>query len=594
MTFPLPYENDLSNEEKQDIDSFIDSVYEQCKDDSKEITQLAMEASFGINAGKNRARELCRQGFFKNLLCNVTGKNRKIRGEIDRDFAVSQIASIKMIQKLAEHNKLTFEMIKNINLKLNCLVNEVDEEINQIYLQMNEFMKQVMDKFIEMSKSRKRLESKVNIHDLVIFIKHHDINGVKFTDLNSNEKFLYFISEFFLTNKSLYIESDLMNLRYVMKEIGIEANDKISLLSIYDTLMSNSSIADKFFLTFDKEKLNYIEDFTMPILGNINKIEKLENEEKYITDSIVEMSSKDRKEVVLNLLKNYSYNNLNMDLEKDNSYFDLSISILGEMKNIDNLIIDVIDEDDNIEEDIKVIEPPKYTRYEIALELLKGNKNIDAVLYLLNKAKDEGLDTAELYQLIGKVNLSLKKYDEAANNYKLSIEKGLNDYNNNYYTAMSLFFAKKYKEAKDYMIKALEIEPDNFEANLNLGVIYRVLENYNEAIKYYDEAIKINNKSDIAYINKAEAAARNKGNRNLIEGLLSIAISLNPEHKDRFKIENQFRTDLYYYLYYIIIFDGKKIEYNKDIPTIINGIINNINNEIALQAEIIKNMFKGK
>ena len=587
MTLPLPYEKDLSNEEKQDIDSFIDSVYEQCKDDSKEITQLAMEASFGINAGKNRARELCRQGFFKNLLCNVTGKNRKIRGEIDRDFAVSQIASIKMIQKLAEHNKLTFEMIKNINLKLNCLVNEVDEEINQIYLQMNEFMKQVMDKFIEMSKSMKRLESKVNIHDLVIFIKHHDINGVKFTDLNINEKFLYFISEFFLTNKSLYIESDLMNLRYVMKEIGIESDDKISLLSIYDTLMSNSSIADKFLLTFDKEKLNYIEDFTMPILGNINKIEKLENEEKYITDSIVEMSSKDKKEVVLNLLKNYSCNNLNMDLEKENSYFDLSISILGEMKNIDNLIIDVINEDDNFEEDIKVIETPKYTRYEIALELLKGNKNIDAVLYLLNKAKDEGLDTAELYQLIGKVNLSLKKYDEAANNYKLSIEKGLNDYNNNYYTAMSLFFAKKYKEAKDYMIKALEIEPDNFEANLNLGVIYRVLGNYNETIKYYDKAKKINEKSDIACINMAEAAAKNNANKELIESLLNMAIYLNPEHKDRFKIENQFRISLYDYLYYIIIFDGKKIEYDKKsgLYTFLGALAKN---------GFYKNMFKGK
>ena len=563
MIFPLPYENDLSEEEKQNIDSFIDSVYEQCKDDSKEITQLAMEASFGINAGKNRARELCRQGFFKNLLCNVTGKNRKIRGEIDRDFAVSQIACIKMIQKLAEHNKLTFEMIKNINLKLNCLVNEIDEEINQVYLQMNEFMKQVMDNFIEMSKKMERVEGKVNIHDLVIFIKHHDINGVKFTDLNINEKFLYFISEFFLRNKSLYIESDLMNLRYVMKEIGIESDDKISLLSIYDTLMSNSSIADKFFLTFDKEKLNDIEDFTMPILGNIKKIEKLENEEKYITDSILEMSGKDRKEVILNLLKNYSHNNLNMDLKKENSYFDLSISILGEMKNIDNLIIDAIDEDDNFEEDIKVIEPPKYTRYEIALELLKGNKNIDAVLDLLNKAKDEGLDTEELYQLMGKVNLSLKKYDEAANNYKLSIKKGLNDYNNNYYTAMSLFFAKKYKEAKDYMIKSLEMEPDNFEANLNLGVIYRILENYNEAIKYYDKAIKINDKSDIAYINKAEAAAKNNADRNLIEGLVSIAISLNPEHKERFKIENQFRGFLYDYLYYIIIFDGQKIEYDK-------------------------------
>ena len=567
---------------------FIDSVYEQCKDDSKEITQLAMEASFGINAGKNRARELCRQGFFKNLLCNVTGKNRKIRGEIDRDFAVSQIACIKMIQKLAEHNKLTFEMIKNINLKLNCLVNEVDEELNQIYLQMNEFMKQVMDKFIEMSKSRKRLESKVNIHDLVIFIKHHDINGVKFTDLNSNEKFLYFISEFFLTNKSLYIESDLMNLRYVMKEIGIESDDKISFLSIYDTLMSNSSIADKFFLTFDKEKLNDIEDFKMPILGNIKKIEKLENEEKYITNSIIEMSAKDRKEVILNLLKNYSCNNLNMDLEKENSYFDLSISILGEMKNIDNLIIDVINEDDNFEEGIKLIEVKEQTIYEIALELLKEDKNYGIVLSLLNKIKDDILVSSKLYQLLGDVNFKLGILNEAVNNYKLSIEKGLNDYNNNYYTSMSFLLKGEYEESKYYMIKALEIEPDNFEANLNLGVIYRVLENYNEAIKYYDEAIKINNKSDIAYINKAEAAARNKGNRNLIEGLLKIAISFNIKHEKYFKINSQFMEDIYNRLYYIILFNGNEIEYGKltSSEIFINGMVVGVNNFVK---NILKN-----
>ena len=554
MTFPLPYEKDLSEEEKQNIDCFIDSVYEQCKDDSKEITQLAMEASFGINAGKNRARELCRQGFFKNLLCNVTGKNRKIRGEIDRDFAVSQIACIKMIQKLAEYNKLTFEMIKNINLKLNCLVNEVDEEINQIYLQMNEFMKQVMDKFIEMSKSMKRLESKVNIHDLVIFIKHHDINGVKFTDLNINEKFLYFISEFFLTNKSLYIESDLMNLRYVMKEIGIESDDKISLLSIYDTLMSNSSIADKFLLTFDKEKLNYIEDFTMPILGNINKIEKLEDEEKYITDSVIEMSGNDRKEVILNLLKNYSYNNLNMDLEKENSYFDLSISILGEMKNIDNLIIDVINEDDNFEEDIKLIEVKEQTIYEIALELLKEDKNYGIVLSLLNKIKDDILVSSKLYQLLGDVNFKLGILNEAVNNYKLSIEKGLNDYNNNYYTSMSFLLKGEYEESKYYMIKALEIEPDNFEANLNLGVIYRILENYDEAIKYYDKAIKINDKSYIAYINKVEATIKKEGDINLINGLLSIAISLKKEIKDYYEYNN---------IFYSVLLDKKEIKYGR-------------------------------
>lgn len=173
---------------------------------------------------------------------------------------------------------------------------------------------------------------------------------------------------------------------------------------------------------------------------------------------------------------------------------------------------------------------------------------------------------------MGKLNLDLANYNSAVNNYKLSIEKGLDNYSNNYYVAMSLFFTEKYKEAKDYMIKALEIEPNNFEANLNLGVIYRLLENYDNAIKYYDEAIKINNKSDIAYINKAEAAVKNNADRNLIEGLLNIAISLNSEHKNSFKIENKFKNNLYEYLYYVILFEGKKIAYSKHTNTIFTAI----------------------
>lgn len=438
MTFPLPYENDLSNEEKQDIDNFIDSVYEQCKDDSKEITQLAMEASFGINAGKNRARELCRQGFFKNLLCNVTGKNRKIRGEIDRDFAVSQRACIKMIQKLADHNKLTFEMIKNINLKLNCFVNEIDEELNHIYSKMNDFM----NNFIKMYKKMDIVENKVNILELVIFIKHHDINGIKFTDLNINEKFLYFISEFFLRNKSLYIESDLINLEYLIKEIGIEANDKISLLSIYDTLMSNSSIADKFFKAFDKEKLNYIEDFTMPILGNIKKIEKLENEEKYITDSIIEMSSKDRKEVILNLLKNYSYNNLNMDLEKENSYFDLSISILGEMKNIT--------EYDNTKHYHKIPISNILTYYEKGCQYYDDNQ--------FEKAKKEFIKIQKfsdsfIYKKLIETSMELNDFREAYNYYDLLIENGEKTFYNYYMKAVCLY--KDYTEIYKYIINSI-------------------------------------------------------------------------------------------------------------------------------------------
>ncbi len=585
MDFPLPYEKDLLDEEKEDIDNFIDSLYEQYKNNSNELTQLAMQASFAVNAGKNRANELCRQGFCQNLLCNITGKNRKIRGEIDRDFAASQRASMKMIKKLAEHNKLTFGMIKNINLKLNCLVNEIDEELNQVYLKMNEFMNHILKEIIEMSNRMDRVESKVNIHDLVIFIKHHDINGVKFTDLNNNEKFLYFISEFFSKNKYLYIESDLMNLRYVIKEIGIESDNKISLLSIYDTLMSNSSIADKFFKAFNKEKLNDIENFIIPILGNLKKIEKLENEEKYIIDSIIEMSAKDRKEAILNLLKNYSYNNLNMDLEKENSYFDLSISILGEMKNI----IEYNNEKDYHKIPVSNI----LTYYEKGCQYYDDNQ--------FEKAKKEFIKIQKfsdsfIYKKLIETSIELNDFREAYNYYDLLIENGEKTFYNYYMKAVCLY--KDYTEIYKYIINSIiqhkkenneikfvnkllsdpkiniiekelinildtelynEIKNinyntglrlkkrllkslygydennikkigfedynniivsaleeaikinDSFYANINLGVIYRELKMFDEAMSYYKKAEKIDSNSPETFINQVELKYKIKG-----------------------------------------------------------------------------------
>ncbi|CCY76406.1 hypothetical protein [Brachyspira aalborgi] len=65
----------------------------------------------------------------------------------------------------------------------------------------------------------------------------------------------------------------------------------------------------------------------------------MKNEEKYIVDSVVEMSKSPEKDVQFSLLKSYANNNLNMDLEKENSYFDLSVAIINELRNIDNVEI---------------------------------------------------------------------------------------------------------------------------------------------------------------------------------------------------------------------------------------------------------------
>ena len=236
-----------------------------------------MQASAAVAAGKARAEQLANQGFLKNLWGNVTRKNRKLRGEIDRDFAISQEASIKMIAKLAQQGKLTFDAIMGVNVKLNSLSNQIDKEFNEIYSQINKMMTMAMSSLIRESQRIDKLERSMNVVHLESTIEYLEFGGTLYKDLSDNEKILCIISDFFLATKGNYSINDIIMLKPMMDKIGVNPNDKISMLSLYETLNSNDKIADKLFEALDKAKLKELDDIYIPLLGNLQKIESLKN-----------------------------------------------------------------------------------------------------------------------------------------------------------------------------------------------------------------------------------------------------------------------------------------------------------------------------
>ncbi|WP_288301557.1 hypothetical protein [uncultured Brachyspira sp.] len=164
---------------------------------------------------------------------NITGKNRKLRGEIDRDFAISREASIKMIAKLAQQGKLTFDAIMGVNVKLNSLSNQIDKEFNEIYSQINKMMTMAMSSLIRESQRIDKLERSMNVVHLESTIEYLEFGGTLYKDLSDNEKILCIISDFFLATKGNYSINDIMMLKPMMDKIGVNPNDKISMLSLY-------------------------------------------------------------------------------------------------------------------------------------------------------------------------------------------------------------------------------------------------------------------------------------------------------------------------------------------------------------------------
>lgn len=103
--------------------------------------------------------------------------------------------------------------------------------------------------------------------------------------------------------------------------------------------------------------------------------------------------------------------------------------------------------------------------------------------------------------------------------------------------------------------KSIEISNNkSFSAALNLGVIYRELEMYNEAIEYYNKAIEIDSNNPISFINKAELIRKNKDNienseqlfKECIDKALLLGKELPPENFEK-NISPEYKPEYKFY-----------------------------------------------
>ncbi|WP_242004083.1 tetratricopeptide repeat protein [Brachyspira aalborgi] len=174
-----------------------------------------------------------------------------------------------------------------------------------------------------------------------------------------------------------------------------------------------------------------------------------------------------------------------------------------------------------------------------------GEEDFKGALFLLKKALENGMDNSEIYESLAKASLSLGEFDELPNYYKLAIERGAATYQNYYRFGISSFiklFVEKqkennYEEVIKALEKAIELSDKSVYIYINLGVIYRMLEDYDKAVEYYDKAIKLEKDNALAYYNKAEALDKSNCDKNrfLIEECLNKAIAFDESYEEGLK-----------------------------------------------------------
>ncbi|MGI6449986.1 MAG: DUF5050 domain-containing protein [Desulfitobacteriia bacterium] len=363
LALRLKNSQELTTQDKAAIDEFILNAIEVHKGNSAAINKLVMDSVTALTISEARSDELKNQGFLKRLWNGFTGKNQKIRADIDRNLAKAQYASQQMIQKLAEQNLLTFDTITAVNNKLNTLIIEVEEEINNIYRALLAFFKQTRSDLIQMEDRISKLERNVDLLHWNSTIEYRMYDDQDYCQLSDVEKIVCVTNDFYHLTKGQWNTADIMLLKSTLTEIGLAVKGDISSKEFYDYLIGKPELINRLFKDITLDGLVNIEEYQAPLIKGIEKLTKLQCEEKYLLDTVIthlEQANVNYKQrdIQLSMIHHYLANTAYMRTDVKVNIFDFVVELLSNLSMINSSIQEItIPEIASAEESKEIKEP---------------------------------------------------------------------------------------------------------------------------------------------------------------------------------------------------------------------------------------------
>lgn len=386
----------LTQEERTELDKNLDRIILQHKDNRQEINRLVFESVAAMTEADTAQSELSNKGFFKRFIGGITGSNQKLQNEINTNRAVAQYASQQTLQKLAEQNLMTFDLITAVNNKLNASINAVDEEFKNIYDGLNKFLKYNRNELARVEARLAKVEQNVNLLTWQNTIEYQEYDGEEYVNMDVTQKIVCLTRDFYDITKGNWSTSDLLLLKTAMSTINIQPKDKVNYYNALREISRNPKLKGKL---LGNAEIRPIEDPSYLIsMGTLEKLSSLEDRESYLVDTIMDYINLQegmvqREDICDRITYNYLWKRANVNLNTEVDSYDFILDLLYNVKQAteDGILIISTDENEEIEE----IE--SNTDYSDVKQMFI-KRNIDSVLPLLKEQFIEG-DSEARYML---------------------------------------------------------------------------------------------------------------------------------------------------------------------------------------------------
>ena len=510
----------FTNEEKTELDKNIERIIAEHKENRQEINRLVFESVSAMTEADDAESELSNKVFFQRLIGGITGSNHKLQNKINSNRAAVQYASQQTLQKLAEQNLMSFDLITAVNNKLNASINSVNDEFKNIYLGLSKFLRYNRSELARIESRLAKVEQNVNLLTWQNSIEYQEFDGEEYSDMDNTKKMVCLVRDFYDITKGNWSTSDLLLLKTAMSTIGIQPKALINYYNVLSEISHSRHLWKKLLGNVDIRPIK--NPSYLISMGTLEKLNALENRESYVVDTVIDIIDNDTKAISRDnvcdeLTKNYLQKKANVDINIDVESYDLILDLLYNIKQAKDenlLLISANEQDKMITKAEQLFLNCRFDESIKLLNVLAENDNTKA-MYLLGEIyygvlpinglgvyedKDKAID---FYKKAYEANGESK--GECANKIGLFYANKYNYQNANKWferageagnswgwdnLAISYLCGKGFtidtEKAKYYYEKACALEGEaTSDAAYQLGLLYENDGKYNDAKKWY-------------------------------------------------------------------------------------------------------------
>lgn len=478
----------ITLDERNEISAEIDSVIAGCGNNRQEINRLAFAGIACLTEAEEKQTALNNKTGLQRFIGSITGTNHKLEKTIGGNLVKAQYAAQQALIKLAEQNRMSFELIAAVNNKLNCQVMRIDSEIdgvkqdvNNIYRGLNRFLKTYQSQLVQTEFRLKKLEGEVELLKWAQSIEYQMLDGIPYSELDDNAKTGCLIRDFYEKSHGKWNLSDLLLLKSTLKDIGLSPNDEINyldaLVAIHDYKLLEDALSGK-----SIEVDEYVPLTATVVLDKLNRLETDERNLVSFCKRHIDKRSTD-KEIRNELVELYLKDELAANVNSSVSRFDFILELLFNLSEMNRS------------------DPGDLLQRGLAYENGDGvEQNFTHAADLYKQAADLGNAKARyllgmLYAFGKGVEINDYKAKECFENAAIAGDiEAMGWLGYSYYMGMGI--EQNYSKAKEWWEKGAESGDEN--SVYGMGLLYEngcgVEQSYSKAKEWYKKAAENGNK----------------------------------------------------------------------------------------------------